>query len=98
MSQQHNPLHPGEFIKRVYMEPFKLGSNALAENLQVSPGTVSRLINGKLNVSPEMALKLSVVLGRTPESWLAMQNNYDLWQAKQTMNASECTRIEFAGA
>ena len=67
--QQHNPMHPGAFIKRVYLQPNNIGSNELARTLKVSPGLVSRLINGKTDVSPAMALKLSVVLGRSPESW-----------------------------
>ena len=74
--QQHNPIHPGAFIKRVYyLEPFDIGSNELARKLQVSNGLVSRLLNGKTDVSPAMALKLSKVLGRSPESWLLMQDN-----------------------
>ena len=95
--QQHNPMHPGEFIKRVYLTPFDLGSNALARQLHVSAGLVSRLINGKVDLSPEMALKLSKVLGRTPESWLLMQNNYNLDKAKKIMNLDEYEPIAFAG-
>ena len=45
--QQHKPMHPGAFLKRVYMDPFGIGSNKLALKLQVSPGLVSRLINEK---------------------------------------------------
>ena len=49
--QQHNPLRPGAFTKRVYLEPFEIGSNDLAGKLQVSAELVSRLINGKTDVS-----------------------------------------------
>ncbi|MBV5330788.1 MAG: HigA family addiction module antidote protein, partial [Chlorobium sp.] len=63
--QQHNPMHPGSFIKRVYLEPFNVGSNELARKLQVSAGLVSRLLNSKTDISPAMALKLSKVLGRS---------------------------------
>ena len=94
--QQHNPLHPGAFIKRVYLEPFEIGSNDLARKLQVSAGLVSRLINGKTDVSPAMALKLSVVLGRTPESWLLMQDNYSLWEARKDVNLDDFESISFA--
>ncbi|THB75815.1 MAG: addiction module antidote protein, HigA family [Desulfobacteraceae bacterium] len=94
--QQHNPMHPGAFIKRVYLDPFKIGSNELARRLQVSSGLISRLINGKSDVSPAMALKLSVVLGRSPESWLLMQDNYDLWKARQEIDLSNYDMIEFA--
>ena len=94
--QQHNPMHPGEFIKRVYLDPFKVGSNELARKLQVSPGLISRLLNGKTDLSPAMALKLSKVLGRSPESWLLMQDNFDLWQARQEIDLNKYETICFA--
>lgn len=94
--EQYKPMHPGAFIKRVYMDPFSIGSNELARNLQVSPGIVSRLINGKSNLSPAMALKLSKVLGRSPESWLQMQDNYDLWKARKEIDLEEYEPISFA--
>ena len=94
--QQHNPMHPGSFIKRVYLNPFNLASNELARKLQVSPGLVSRLVNGKVDLSPAMALKLSKVLGRSPESWLLMQDNYDLYQAKKEIDLQNYETIAFA--
>ena len=94
--QQHNPMHPGVFIKRVYLQPNNIGSNELALKLKVSPGLISRLINGKTAVSPAMALKLSVVLGRSPESWLLMQGNYDLWKARRKVDLNNYKTIEFA--
>ncbi|MCP4552874.1 MAG: HigA family addiction module antidote protein [Bacteroidetes bacterium] len=94
--QQYNPMHPGAFIKRVYLDPFNIGSNELARKLQVSAGLISRLINGKIDVSPVMALKLSVVLGRSPESWLLMQDNYDLWKARKEIDLNSYVTIEFA--
>jgi addiction module HigA family antidote len=92
---QHNPMHPGDFIKRVYLEPNNIGSNELARRLKVSAGLVSRLINEKTGLSSEMAIKLSKVLGRTPESWLQMQDNYDLWRARQTVDTTTLKRIDF---
>jgi antitoxin HigA-1 len=94
--QQHNPMHPGVFIKRVYLQPNNIGSNELALKLKVSPGLISRLINEKTSVSPAMALKLSVVLGRSPESWLVMQDNYDLKKARKEVNLNNYNTIEFA--
>ena len=96
--EQHDPMHPGAFIKRVYLEPNNIGSNALARQLKVSTGLMSRLINGKTGISSEMALKLSKVLGRSPESWLLMQDNYDLWQAKQVIDLSGYRRLKLTSA
>lgn len=94
--EQHNPPHPGGFIKRVYIDPFKLGINELAKELHVSASTLSRLINEKSNISPEMALKLSKVIGRSAESWLLMQDNYNLWKAKTALDLSGYKAISFA--
>ncbi len=94
--RQRNPLHPGQFIKRVYLKPFNIASNELARRLKVSSGLVSRLLNGKTDVSPVMALKLSAVLGRSPESWLSMRNNYNLWQARQEIVLDDYQAIAFA--
>ena len=93
--EQHSPMHPGAFIKRVYLEPNHIGSNALARQLKVSTGLVSRLVNEKIGISSEMALKLSRVLGRSPQSWMLMQDNYDLWQARQVVNLDEYEALKF---
>lgn len=92
----HNPPHPGEFIRSVYLEPFGKSARALAESLAVSPSTLNRVITGKSGISPEMALRLSKALGRSPESWLAMQAAYDLWQARRHANLDEVRDLEFA--
>lgn len=89
----HNPPHPGEFIREIYLEPFKLSYRSIALRLKVSPSTFLRLIKGESNMSPEMALRLSKGLGRTPESWLTLQDNYDLWQAKQSIDIDDIERI-----
>jgi antitoxin HigA-1 len=91
----HNPPHPGEFIRSVYLEPFEMSVRTLAKNLGVAPSTLNRIVVGKSGVSPEMALRLSKALGRSPESWLALQDHYDLWQAKQHTNLEKVHPIEF---
>jgi antitoxin HigA-1 len=90
----YDPPHPGEFIREVYMDPFEISARAVAASMNVSPSTFTRLLNSKSRITPEMALRLSKALGRSPESWLAMQNNYDLWQARQSFNANEVQKLE----
>ncbi|MCI5219281.1 MAG: addiction module antidote protein, HigA family [Candidatus Electrothrix sp. LOE2] len=85
----HNPPHPGEFIKEVYLEPLGVSPRSVAMRLKVSPSTFSRLIKGRSAISPEMALRLSKCLGRSAESWLRMQDIYDLWQARQRIDLSD---------
>lgn len=94
----YNPPHPGEFIREVYLEPFHLSARQVAAKLKVSPSTFNRLLNGESNVTPEMALRLSKTLGRSPESWLALQHNYDLWQAKQRVNLAEVEKLHISVA
>lgn len=90
-----NPSHPGEFIRDVYLEPFEISGRQLAVNLGVSPSTLNRILNGSSGISSEMALRLSKALGRSPESWLSMQDNYDLWVARQTINLDNVEKIDF---
>ena len=89
----YNPPHPGDFIREVYLEPFNFSYRSVAMKLKVSPSTFLRLIKGQSNVTPEMALRLSKGLGRSPESWLAMQDNYNLWHAKKLINLDEIETI-----
>lgn len=91
----HNPPHPGAFIQEVYLAPNDISCRELALKLGVAASTLHRVLNETSGVSPEMALRLSKALGRTPESWLTMQDNYDLWQAKQKVDLKKIRRIEF---
>lgn len=85
----YNPPHPGEFIREVYLDPLRMSYRSVALKLKVSPSTFLRLIKGQSNVSPQMALRLSKGLGRSAESWLAMQASYNLWYAKKIVNLDE---------
>ena len=89
----HNPPHPGEFITEVYLEPNNLSGRELATKLAVSASTLNRILKGTSGISPEMALRLSKALGRSPESWLAMQYNYDLWQAKRNTKLGKVSKV-----
>ena len=80
MSQgMFNPAHPGEVLKEAYMEPLELSVTEAAKRLGVARKTLSELINGKSDVSVEMAFKLSRACNTTAKFWLNMQINYDLW-------------------
>lgn len=94
----HNPPHPGEFIRATYMEPFGLSCRYLAERLDVAASTLNRVLKKQSGVSPEMALRLSKALGRSPESWLSMQDNYDLFEAKTGVNLSRVRRVSLDAA
>ncbi|MGH8719760.1 MAG: HigA family addiction module antitoxin [Burkholderiales bacterium] len=89
----HNPPHPGEFITEVYLETNGISGRELAVRLGVAPSTLNRVLKGSSGISPEMALRLSKALGRSPESWLALQYNYDLWHAKQRIDLGNIKRV-----
>ncbi len=93
--QMHNPPHPGEFIQATYLDPFAMSGRQLAEQLDVAPSTLNRVLKSQSGVSPEMALRLSKALGRSPESWLEMQHAYDLWRARKIVRLGKVTKIEF---
>jgi addiction module HigA family antidote len=94
----HNPPHPGEFISGVYLEPNGISGRVLAEKLGVAPSTLNRVLNGNSRVRPEMALRLSKAIGRSPESWLAMQSARDLWLARQHVDLRGVGKLNLPAA
>lgn len=94
----HNPPHPGEFITEIYLAPHGVSGRELASRLDVAPSTLSRVLKGSSRVTPDMALRLSKALGRSPESWLAMQDAHDLLLARQTTNLARVSKLELAAA
>jgi addiction module HigA family antidote len=89
-----NPPHPGEIIKDLYLTPLKLTVTQAAEGLGVTRKTLSLILNGHAGISPEMAIRLSKALGRSPESWLQLQMQYDLAQVRQ--KADQIDIVPFA--
>jgi antitoxin HigA-1 len=73
-----------------------MSGRELAVQLDVSPSTLSRILNQTSRVTPEMALRLSKALGRSAESWLAMQDAHDLWVARQQLDLSRVGQIAWA--
>ena len=94
----HNPPHPGEFIKATYLEPFDISGRHLAAKLNVAASTLNRVLKLQSGISPEMALRLSIALGRSPESWLAMQDAYDLWMAKKKVKLTDVEKVDLDAA
>ena len=94
----YNPPHPGEFITDVYLEPNNISGSELALKLDVAASTLSRILKGSSRVTPEMALRLSKAIGRSPESWLLMQDAYDLWVARQNVDLKRVSKLKLAAA
>jgi addiction module HigA family antidote len=92
----YNPPHPGEIIREFCVEALGLTVTEAANALGVSRETFSALLNGRSGINPEMALRLSKVFGRTPEGWLKLQLQYDLWKTEQNLDLSDLKRIKAA--
>jgi addiction module HigA family antidote len=90
--------HPGKMIFEKHLKPQGLTAREFAGMLRVSASTLSRILDGKSAVTPEMALRLSLVLSCTAESWLLLQNAYDLDQARQRINLKGVVRLKTANA
>ena len=92
----HDPPHPGAFIRRQCLESRGLTVTEAAKGLAVSRNTFSLLLNGRLGISPEMAIRLSEAFGGSPESWLTQQMQYDLWHTKQHRESIEVRKFAAA--
>jgi addiction module HigA family antidote len=78
------PAHPSRILKGMYLEPFSITITELAGKLGVSRKTLSKIVNEHASVTPDMALRLSQAFNTTPELWLNLQRNCDLWYAAHT--------------
>jgi addiction module HigA family antidote len=82
----YNPPHPGEIIKNLWLDPMNISIKKAAEAMDISRKTLSNIIHKKGKVTPEIAVRLSMALGSSPESWMGHQTAYDLWQVEQHKN------------
>ena len=75
-------MHPGEFLNELYIKPYNLDIKELAKAMRVAQSELFLLIKQKIDLSVGMAIRLSMVVGRSPESWLNMQQNYAINEYK----------------
>ena len=92
----HNPPHPGGIVRRQCLEPLGLSVTRAAAGLGVTRQALSELINERVSVSIDMAIRLSKAFGSTAETWLGMQMAYDLWQARERAEQITVERFEVA--
>lgn len=81
------PTHPGKIIKEDYLLPLSISIKDMSTNLGVSRKTLSKIINERGSITPDMALRLSRAFDTTPDLWMNLQKNYDLWQAENLSNS-----------
>ena len=75
------PAHPGRIIKNHHLEPLSMTITDLANVLEVSRKTLSKIVNERGSITPDMALRLSRAFDTSPDLWLNLQKNFDLWRA-----------------
>ena len=79
---KRKPTHPGEILKKEFMDPLGLTQSQLAKELNTTFRTINEIVNEKRNISPEMAIKLARYFGTSEEIWMNLQNQYDLYLVK----------------
>ncbi|MEO8504383.1 MAG: HigA family addiction module antitoxin [Acidobacteriota bacterium] len=80
-------IHPGEILLEEFMKPLALSINQLARDLDVPPGRVSAIVNGKRAITADTALRLSRYFGVSAELWVGLQAAYDLRVARRAVGA-----------
>jgi len=94
-----NPAHPGEIIKGLVIEPLGLTITDVASHLDVSRKTLSKVLNARGSVTPEMAVRLELAFGKpSADHWLRLQNAYDLWQTRQQKESLHVSPYKFQAA
>lgn len=96
MMPMHNPPHPGRIVRQECLEPLGLTVTEAARGLGVTRQALSELVNEKAGISVEMALRLSKAFGSSPEMWLGIQMDYDLWRARQRGEEIKVRRFKAA--
>jgi len=79
----HKPKHPGQMLKSLCLEPLSLSVTDAAKALKIARPTMSKLLNGHIGISSEMAVRLSIVFKTSSEFWINLQAAYDLWLAEK---------------
>ena len=95
--KNRQPAHPGGILKRQYLIPSSLTITELAKILGISRKTLSKIVNEHGSVTPDLALRLAKAFDTTPEFWLNLQVNYDLWEASQKSHEWEKVKTIKAG-
>jgi addiction module HigA family antidote len=91
--KMYDPPHPGELIKGLWLDPMGITITEAAQAMGVSRKTLSKIINGRGRVTPEIAVRLSIALGTSAESWLGHQDAYDLWALEQHPQQWDAYRV-----
>ena len=87
------PAHPGEILKEMYLVPLQLTITETAQALGIARKNLSAIVNGKMGISPDMAVRLSEAFNTSSELWIGLQKDYDLWRSKQNIDRQQIKRL-----
>ncbi len=95
---QRQPTHAGEILRKEFLEPLGITQSQLAKSLHTSFRAINELVNEKRGITTEMALRLSKYFGTTPQLWLNIQNEFDLYKVsiKKKETLEEIEKFEVA--
>ena len=88
MSLLKEPMHPGEVLKELYLDPLDMGAIAFARRVDVPRTRIERLVKGVTSVTPDTALRLARAFNTTPAYWMNMQTNYDMSVASKLVDVT----------
>lgn len=92
----HNPAHPGEILKELVIEPMELTITDVAEHLNISRKTLSKVLNARGSITPEMAMRLELAFKKpSADHWLRLQNAHDLWQVRKQQEQLDVQPYQF---
>ncbi len=94
LPEKRSPIHPGEMLLEEFLKPLGLTQRGFSRQLGISYGRLNEIINGRRPVSPELAIRLAIVLGMTTEFWLNLQQAWDLWHVLNGPRAKEISRLK----
>jgi addiction module HigA family antidote len=89
-----SPVHPGEMLQTLFMEPLQISQNALARNIKVPPRRINEIVNGKRRITADTALRLARYFNMTPKYWMGLQSDYDLDLAEDVIAEKIRNEIE----
>ncbi len=78
------PVHPGEILKEEYLKPLHLSQQKLAKDLGINRVRVNEIVRCKRSITPDMAFRLAKYFNTTPDFWLNLQKNFDMWHVLKT--------------
>lgn len=93
LPSQRPPTHPGEMLLEEFLLPLQLTQAEFARRLGVSYPRLNEIVKGRRSVTPDTALRLSQVLGMSADFWLGLQQDWDLWHAMHSPEATEISQL-----